>query len=86
MICGAEKACTKRRGALCFVQFMLEKRSIPALNTCAKMHRRPSEDLALTSAVGHSPKQTNASEHERSCGAGTLEEDRRNAKVNKKRA
>ena len=37
MICaGAAVACAKRRDALCFVRFMLEEMSVPALNTCAK--------------------------------------------------
>ena len=36
---GAAVACTKRRDALCFVRFMLEQISVPALNTCAKMLR-----------------------------------------------
>ena len=33
---GAAVACAKRRGALCFIRFMIEKISVPALNTCAK--------------------------------------------------
>ena len=37
--------------------------------------------LALTSAVGRSPKQATASEHKRTCGTGTLEEERRNSKI-----
>ena len=47
----------------------------------AEKKQCPSEDLALKSAFGHSPKQANASEHERTCGTGTLEEDRRNMKI-----
>ena len=34
---GAAVACAKRRDALCFIRFMLEKISVPAMNTCAKM-------------------------------------------------
>ena len=33
---GAAVACAKRRDALCFIRFMIEKMSVPALNTCAK--------------------------------------------------
>ena len=36
---GAAVACAKRRDALCFIRFMLEQISVPALNTCAKMLR-----------------------------------------------
>ena len=35
----ATVACAKRREALCFVRSMLEKISVPALKTCAKMLR-----------------------------------------------
>ena len=35
-------ACAKRRDTLCFVRFMLEKMSVPALNTCAKILREGS--------------------------------------------
>ena len=40
---GAAVACAKRRDALCFVRFMLEQMSVPALNTCAKNLREDSE-------------------------------------------
>ena len=36
---GAAVACAKRKDALCFVRFMLEQLSVPALNTCAEMLR-----------------------------------------------
>ena len=36
---GAAVACAKRRDALCFIRFMLEQISVPALNTWAKMLR-----------------------------------------------
>ena len=36
---GAAVASAKRRDALCFIRFMLEQISVPALNTCAKMLR-----------------------------------------------
>ena len=31
---GAAVECGKRRGALCFIRFMMEQISVPALNTC----------------------------------------------------
>ena len=34
---GAALACAKRRDALCFIRFMIEQISVPALNTCVKM-------------------------------------------------
>ena len=34
---GAAIAGTKRRDALCFIRFMIEQTSVPALNTCVKM-------------------------------------------------
>ena len=34
---GAAVACAKRRDALCFVRFMIEQSSVPALNTCVMM-------------------------------------------------
>ena len=36
---GAAVACAKRRDALCFLRFMIEQISLPALNTCVKMLR-----------------------------------------------
>ena len=33
----AAVACAKRRDALCFIQFMIEQISVPALRTCVKM-------------------------------------------------
>ena len=35
----AAVACAKRRDALCFIRFMIEQISVPALNTCVKMLR-----------------------------------------------
>ena len=40
---GAAVACAKRKDALCFVRFMIEQISVPALNTCAKMLREDSD-------------------------------------------
>ena len=33
----AALACAKRRDALCFIRFMVEQISVPALSTCVKM-------------------------------------------------
>ena len=40
---GAAVACAKRRDALCFIRFMKEQISVPALNTCVKMLREGDE-------------------------------------------
>ena len=40
---GAAVACAKRRDALCFIRFMIEQISVPALNTCVKMLREGDE-------------------------------------------
>ena len=40
---GAAVACAKRRDALYSVRFMMEHKSVPALNTCAKMLREGSD-------------------------------------------
>ena len=40
---GAALACAKRRDALCFIRFMIEQISVPALNTCVKMLREGNE-------------------------------------------
>ena len=40
---GAAIACAKRRDALCFICFMIEQISLPALNTCVKMLREGDE-------------------------------------------
>ena len=40
---GAAVACAKRRDALCFILFMIEQISVPALNTCVKMLREVDE-------------------------------------------
>ena len=39
----AAKACAKRRDALCFIRFMIEQFSVPALNTCVKRLREGDE-------------------------------------------
>ena len=40
---GAAVACAKRRDASCYVRFMIQQISMPALNTCAKMLRECSD-------------------------------------------
>ena len=40
---GAAVACAKRRDALCFIRFLIEQISVPALNTCVKMLREGDE-------------------------------------------
>ena len=40
---GAAVACAKQRHALCFILFMIEQISVPALNTCVKMLREGDE-------------------------------------------
>ena len=40
---GAAVACAKPRNALCFIRFMIEQKSVPALNTCVKMLREGDE-------------------------------------------
>ena len=35
--------CAKRRYALCFIRFMIEQTSVPALSTCVKMLREGDE-------------------------------------------
>ena len=65
---GATVACTKRRDALCFVRFMIEQISVPALNICVKMLREGRERaktsllLALLDINQSKPMQTNMKE------------------------
>ena len=40
---GAAVACAKQRDALCFIRFMIEQISVPALNICVKMLREGDE-------------------------------------------
>ena len=47
---GMAVACAKRRDALCFIRFMIEQVSVPALNACVKMLKEGDErakDLLL---------------------------------------
>ena len=40
---GAAVSCKKRRDALCFIRFMIEQISVPALKICVKMLREGDE-------------------------------------------
>ena len=40
---GMAVACANRRDALCFIRFLIEQISVPALNTCVKMLREGDE-------------------------------------------
>ena len=40
---GAAVACAKRRDCLCFIRFLIEQISVPALNACVKMLREGDE-------------------------------------------
>ena len=73
---GAAVACVKRRDALCFIRFMIEQISMPALNTCVKMLRDGDERakalllLALLDIHQNKPMRVNKKEPvEESMGA-----------------
>ena len=63
-------ACAKRRDALCFIRFMIERISVPALNTCVKMLREGDERakalllLALLDVHQSKPMRVNMKEPE----------------------
>ena len=67
---GAALACAKRRDALCFIRFMIEQISVPALNTCVKMLREGDERakalllLALLDMQQSKPMRVNMKEPE----------------------
>ena len=67
---GAAVACAKRRDALCFIRFMIEHISVPALNTCVKMLREGDERakalllLALLDMQQSKPMRVNMKEPE----------------------
>ena len=67
---GAAVACAKRRDALCFIRFMIEQISVPALNTCVKMLREGDERakalllLALLDMQKSKPMRVNMKEPE----------------------
>ena len=61
-------ACAKRRDALCFIRFMIEQMSVPALNTCVKMLKEGDEQakafvlLALLDMHQSKPMRVNMKE------------------------
>ena len=65
---GTAVACAKRRDALCFIRFMIEQISVPALNTCIKMLRGGDERakalllLALLDMHQSKPRRVNMKE------------------------
>ena len=67
---GAAVASAKRRHALCFIRFMIEQISVPALNTCVKMLREGDEQakavllLALLDMHQSRPMRVNMKEPE----------------------
>ena len=67
---GMAVACAKRRDALCFIRFLIEQISVPALNTCVKMLREGDERvkalllLALLNMHQSKPMRVNMKELE----------------------
>ena len=67
---GASVVCAKRRDALCFIRFLIEQISVPALNTCVKMLREGDERtkalflLALLDMQQSKPMRVNMKEPE----------------------
>ena len=67
---GAAVACAKRRDALCFIRFLIEQISVPALNTCVKMLREGDERtkalflLAMLEMQQSKPMRVNMKEPE----------------------
>ena len=65
---GMALACGKRRYALCFIRFMIEQVSVPALNTCFKMLKEDDERakdlllLALLDVLQSKPMRVNMKE------------------------
>ena len=65
---GMAVACAKRRDALCFIRFMIEQISVPALKTCVKMLREGDERvralllLALLDIHQNKPMRVNIKE------------------------
>ena len=83
---GIAVACAKRRDALCFILFMIEQISVPALNTCVKMLREGDErakaliSLALLDVHQSKPMRVNMNE------PVELEPMRRNQEILKQKA
>ena len=67
---GMAVACAKQRDALCFIRFLIEQISVPALNTCVKMLREGDERakalllLALLEMHQSKPMRVNMKEPE----------------------
>ena len=67
---GMAVACAKQRDALCFIRFLIEQISVPALNTCVKMLREGDERvkalllLALLDMHQSKPMRVNMKEPE----------------------
>ena len=65
---GAAIACAKQRDALCFIRFVIEQMSVPALNTCVKMLNEGDEQakalllLALLDMHQSKPMRANKKE------------------------
>ena len=81
--------CAKRRDALCFIRFLIEQISVPALNTCVKMLREGDERakalflLALLDMQQSKPMRVNMKEP---VEIRTHEKDRRNQEILKQGA
>ena len=80
---GAAVACAKRRDALCFIRFMIEQISVPALNTCVQMLREGDERakalllLALLDMQQSKPMRVNMKEPEELEPMRKIDETRR---------
>ena len=67
---GMAVACAKRRDALCFIRFLIEQNSVPALNSCVKMLKEGDERakalllLALLDMHQSKPMRVNMKEPE----------------------
>ena len=80
---GMAVACAKRRGALCFIRFLIEHISVPALNICVKMLREGDERvkalllLALQDMHQSKPMRVNMKEPEELESRRKIDEIRR---------
>ena len=83
---GAAVVCAKRRDALCFIRFLIEQISVPALNTCVKMLREGDERakalllLALLEMHQSKPMRVNMKEPEELEPMRKIDEIRRYSK------
>ena len=80
---GMAVACAKRSDALCFIRFLIEQISVPALNTCVKMLREGDERvkalllLALLDMHQSKPMRVNMKEPEELEAMRKIDEIRR---------